>query len=64
MVYLVTTLDLGTRLGWLHRSWLKLGLVMLAGIIPFATFYAEHRARGEYLQRLQARRPTGSATVS
>jgi integral membrane protein len=61
MVYLVTALDLGTRLGWLRRSWLKLGLVMLAGIIPFASFYAEHRARGEYQARLQARRPAGSA---
>ena len=60
----MTVLDIGTRLGWLRRSWLKLGLVMLAGIIPFATFYAEHRTHGEYLQRLQARRPAGSATVS
>jgi integral membrane protein len=61
MVYLVTALDLGTRLGWLRRSWLKLALVMLAGTIPFASFYAEHRARGEYLAKLQARRPAGSA---
>jgi integral membrane protein len=64
MVYLVTTLDLGTRLGWLRRSWLKLGLVMLAGTIPFASFYAEHRARGEYQQRLRARRPADAPESS
>ena len=62
MVYLVTALDIGIRLNWLHpRSWLKLGLVMLAGTVPFASFYAEHRVRAEYLVRLRARRPAGSA---
>ncbi len=62
MVYLVTTLDLGTRLNWLRpSSWLKLALVMLAGTVPFASFYAEHRARGEYLARLSAIRPAGPA---
>jgi integral membrane protein len=61
MIYLLTALDIGTRLGWLRRSWLKLGLVMLAGTIPFASFYAEHRIRGEYLARLESRRPAGSA---
>jgi integral membrane protein len=64
MVYLVTTLDLGARLGWLRRSWLKLGLVMLAGTIPFASFYAEHRARGEYQQRLRVRRPADAPESS
>jgi integral membrane protein len=63
MVYLLTTLDIGTRLGWLRRSWLKLGLVMLAGTVPFASFYAEHRVRGEYRARLQARRSSESAAV-
>lgn len=63
MVYLVTALDMGTRLGWLHRNWLKLGLVMLAGTIPFASFYAEHRVRGEYLARLRARRPADTSAV-
>jgi integral membrane protein len=61
MVYLLTALDIGSRLGWLRRSWLKLGLVMLAGTLPFASFYAEHRIRGEYLARLESRRPAGSA---
>ena len=65
MVYLVTALDIGTRLNWLRpRSWLKLGLVMLAGTVPFASFYAEHRVRGEYLTKLQARQSARSATVS
>jgi integral membrane protein len=41
MVYLVTAFDLGVRLRW---PWLKLGLVMLAGVVPVMTFYAEHRA--------------------
>ncbi|WP_408662674.1 DUF3817 domain-containing protein [Jatrophihabitans sp.] len=41
MVYLVTALDLGVRLRW---PWLKLGLVMLAGTVPFASFVAERRA--------------------
>jgi len=41
MVYLVTALDLGVRLRW---PWLKLGLIMLAGTIPFASFVAERRA--------------------
>ena len=33
--------DLGIRLRW---PWLKLGLVMLAGTVPFASFVAERRA--------------------
>jgi integral membrane protein len=44
MVYLVTALDLGVRLRW---PWLKLGLIMLAGTIPFASFVAERRAHGD-----------------
>jgi len=44
MVYLVTALDLGIRLRW---PWLKLGLVMLAGTIPFASFVAERRAHDD-----------------
>ncbi|MEO6701784.1 MAG: DUF3817 domain-containing protein, partial [Jatrophihabitantaceae bacterium] len=31
MVYLLSALDLGVRLRW---PWLKLGLVMLAGVVP------------------------------
>jgi integral membrane protein len=50
MVYLVTAFDLGVRLRW---RWLKLGLVMLAGTVPFASFYAEHVAHAEVLTRAE-----------
>ena len=49
MVYLVTAVDIGIRLRW---PWRKLGLVMLAGTIPFASFVAERRARQEVRARL------------
>jgi integral membrane protein len=49
MVYLVTALDLGIRLRW---AWLKLGLVMLAGTVPFASFVTERRAHREVRARL------------
>jgi integral membrane protein len=48
MVYLVTALDIGIRLRW---PWLKLGLVMLAGTIPFASFVAERRAHQDVRER-------------
>jgi integral membrane protein len=51
MVYLVTALDIGVRLRW---PWLKLGLVMLAGTVPFASFYAEHRAHQDVTARAAA----------
>jgi len=51
MAYLLTALDIGIRLRW---AWLKLGLVMLAGTIPFASFYAEHRAHADVLARTSA----------
>jgi integral membrane protein len=44
MVYLLTALDLGVRRRW---PWLKLGLVMIAGTVPFASFYAEHKIHQE-----------------
>lgn len=56
MVYLVTALDLGIRLRW---PWLKLGLVMLAGTVPFASFVAERRAHAD----VQARLRRGAAAV-
>ncbi len=52
MVYLVTAFDLGVRLRW-HL--VKLGLVMLAGTVPFCSFYAEHRANQEVQAKLAAR---------
>ena len=44
MIYLVATLDLGIRLDW---AWSKLGLRMLAGTVPFATFVVERRVHEE-----------------
>ena len=40
MVYLVATFDLGRRVGWTLRRML---LVMLAGTIPFLSFWAERK---------------------
>ena len=48
MVYLVTAVDIGIRLRW---PWLKLGLVMLAGTVPFASFVAERRAHQDVRSR-------------
>ena len=39
MVYLVTAFDVGIRLRW---RWLKFALILLAGTVPFAAFFAEH----------------------
>ena len=44
MVYLVTALDLGVRRRW---PLLRLGLVMIAGTIPFASFVAERKVTRE-----------------
>ena len=38
MVYLVAVFDLGRRAGW---SLARMVLVMLAGTVPFVSFYAE-----------------------
>lgn len=54
MVYLLTALDIGVRLRW---PWLKLGLVMLAGTVPFASFFAEHQAHRDVRARLVQRSP-------
>ncbi len=51
MVYLVAALDLGVRRRW---PWLKLGLVMIAGTVPFASFYAEHKIAAEVAALPQA----------
>jgi integral membrane protein len=44
MVYLVTAVDLAFRARW---SPVRTVLVMLAGTIPFLTFYAERRVTAE-----------------
>ncbi|HJQ01034.1 MAG TPA: DUF3817 domain-containing protein [Jatrophihabitans sp.] len=59
MVYLLTAFDLGVRLRW---HWLKLGLVMMAGTIPFASFYAEHRAHADVLARVELARARAAET--
>jgi integral membrane protein len=40
MVYLVAAFDVGRRSGW---SLVRMGLVMVAGAIPFLSFYAERQ---------------------
>ncbi len=42
MIYLVTVLDLSLRCKW--NVFPRTLLVMLAGTIPFFSFYAEHKA--------------------
>lgn len=42
MVYLVTVLDLSLRCKW--QVFPRTLLIMLAGTIPFFSFYAEHKA--------------------
>ena len=44
IVYLVTALDLGVRCRW-HL--VKLGLVMIAGTVPFCSFIAERKITRE-----------------
>ncbi|ASW56376.1 DUF3817 domain-containing protein [Plantactinospora sp. KBS50] len=43
MIYLVAVFDLGRRAGWSLR---RMVLVMLAGTIPFVSFYAERKVTG------------------
>lgn len=54
MVYLVMSYDLGRRCGWPLG---RLGLVMLAGTIPFVSFVAERRVTHEV--RTQHLAPVG-----
>jgi integral membrane protein len=49
MVYILATLHLGYQRRW---PLLKLGLVALAGTVPFASFVAEHRIVREERERL------------
>jgi integral membrane protein len=48
MVYIVATFDLGRRLRWPLSRML---LVMLAGTIPFLSFYAERKVTAEIRRR-------------
>ncbi|HEX5016629.1 MAG TPA: DUF3817 domain-containing protein [Actinomycetes bacterium] len=49
--YLVTVIDLATRMRW---SWTRGLLVALAGTIPFLSFVAEHRVTRETREQLAA----------
>ncbi|HSF27120.1 MAG TPA: DUF3817 domain-containing protein [Actinomycetes bacterium] len=40
ILYVLSVIDLATRRRW---ALVRTLLVMLAGVVPFATFYAEHR---------------------
>ena len=50
MIYLVTTLDLGTKARWQPAKWLT---TCLAGTIPFLSFYIEHLRRKEVIEAFQ-----------
>ena len=49
MVLLITAYDLGRRVRW---PWLRLGLIALAGTIPFLSFVAEHFATKDVRERI------------
>ena len=46
MVYLALTFDLARRANW---SFLRMVLVMLAGTIPFLSFWAERKVTHEWI---------------
>ncbi|MPZ26084.1 MAG: DUF3817 domain-containing protein [Micromonosporaceae bacterium] len=48
MIYLVTVFDLGRRADWPVK---RMGLVMLAGTVPFVSFYAERVASRRWVPR-------------
>lgn len=48
-IYLIATANLGFKVGW---SLPKMVLVMLAGVVPFLSFWVEHRVAGEVDSRL------------
>lgn len=54
IIYLLTALDLGARLRW---PLVRLGLVMIAGTIPFMSFVAERSIRHEIAARAAVGQP-------
>ena len=48
MIYVVLTFDLGRRVGWPLK---KMLLIMLAGTIPFLSFWAERKVTREIQRR-------------
>ena len=56
MVYLVTAFDIGIRLRWTEpQNWLRFALVLLAGTVPFAAFFAEKYVHQAYLEKTAVR---------
>ena len=53
IVYLVATANLGFKVGW---SLGRMVLVMLAGVVPFLSFWAERKVASETEARLAAAR--------
>lgn len=53
MAYLVATANLGFKIGW---SLGKMVLVMLAGVVPFLSFWAERKVAAETEARLAVAR--------
>jgi integral membrane protein len=53
IVYLVATANLGFKVGW---SLGKMVLVMLAGVVPFLSFWAERKVAAEVEARLSLAR--------
>jgi integral membrane protein len=53
MVYLVATANLGFKMGW---SLGRMVLVMLAGVVPFLSFWAERKVAAEVEGRLATAR--------
>jgi integral membrane protein len=51
MVYLVAVFDLGRRVNW---SLARMGAVMLAGTVPFLSFYAERVVSRRWVPRPDA----------
>lgn len=54
MLYLVATLNLGTKARWEPTKWL---VTALAGTIPFLSFFVEHWRRNEVTAQFQLDRP-------
>ena len=53
MVYLVATANLGFKMGW---SLGRMVLVMLAGVVPFLSFWAERKVAAEVEGQLSTAR--------
>lgn len=50
MVYCITCLDLGTKARWEPAKWLT---TILAGVVPFLSFYVERKRRLEVKEKFQ-----------